>query len=82
MFLKKKLTVLKNFTKFTGKHLGWSLFFNKVARLSPATLLKKRLQHRCFPVNSLKILKNTFFIEHVWVTASEILREVQVNNSK
>ena len=26
--------VLRNFTKFTGKHLGQSLFFNKVAGLS------------------------------------------------
>ena len=27
--------VLKNFTKFTGKHLCQSLFFNKVAGLGP-----------------------------------------------
>ena len=27
-----------------------SLFFNKVAGLRPATLLKKRLWHKCFPV--------------------------------
>ena len=26
---------LKNFAKFTGKHLCWSLFFNKGAILSP-----------------------------------------------
>ena len=36
--------VLKNFTKFTRKHLCQSLFFNEFARLTPATLLKKRLQ--------------------------------------
>ena len=35
--------VLRNFTKFPGKHLCQSLFFNKVAGLRPATLLKKRL---------------------------------------
>ena len=29
-----KKSVLKNFTKFTGKHLRWSLFFNKVAGLN------------------------------------------------
>ena len=29
--------------KFTGKHLCWSLFFNKVANLRPTTLLKMRL---------------------------------------
>ena len=41
-----KKGVLKNFTKFTGKHLCQSLFFNKVA------------EYRCFPV---KIFQNTFF---------------------
>ena len=33
-----KKGVLINFTKFTEKHLCQSLFFNKVARLRPATL--------------------------------------------
>ena len=37
--------VLRNFAKFTGKHLCQSLFFNKVAGLRLATLLKKRLWH-------------------------------------
>ena len=32
---------LRNFAKFTEKHLCQSLFFNKVAGLRPATLLKK-----------------------------------------
>ena len=35
-------SVLRNFAKFTGKHLCQSLFFNNVAGLRPATLLKKR----------------------------------------
>ena len=38
----------RNFAKFTGKHLCQNLFFNKVP---PASLLKKRLWHRHFPVN-------------------------------
>ena len=59
----------KNFTKFTGKHLCQSLFFNKVAGLRPATLLKKRLWHRCFPVNFVKFLRTPFFIEHLsWLS--------------
>ena len=49
-----KKGVLTNSTKFTGKHLCHSLFFNKVAALRPATSLKKRLWHRCFPVNFAK----------------------------
>ena len=53
-----KKGVLRNFTKFTGKHLCQSLFFNKVAGLRPATfLLKKTPQHRCFPVNITKFLR-------------------------
>ena len=35
--------VLKDFAKFTGKHLCQSLFFNKDAGLRSAILLKKRL---------------------------------------
>ena len=58
--------VLENFTKFTWRHLCQSLFFNKVAGLSPATLLKKRLWHRCFPVNFVKFLRTPFFTEHLW----------------
>ena len=52
--------VLRNFTKFTGKHLYQRLFFNKVAGLSPASLLKKKLWHRCFPVNFAKFLRTGF----------------------
>ena len=38
-----KKVILKNFAKFTRKHLCQSLFFNKVAGLRSANLLKKRL---------------------------------------
>ena len=43
-----KKGVLTNVTKFKGKHLCQSLFFNKAAGLRPATSLKKRLWHRVF----------------------------------
>ena len=55
-----KKGVLRSFIKFTGKYLCQSLFFNKVAGLRAVTLLKKRLWHRCFPVNSAKFLRTTF----------------------
>ena len=64
VFCKKR--VLINFAKVTGKHLCQSLLFDKVAILRPATLLKKRLWHRCFPVNFLKFLWIPFFIERLW----------------
>ena len=56
----------KNFAKFAGKHQCQSLFFSKVAGLRCATLLKKRLWHRCFPVNFVKLLRTPFFTEHLW----------------
>ena len=33
--------------------------------LRPATLLKKRLSHRCFPVKFAKFLRTTFLSEHL-----------------
>ena len=57
-----KKGVLRHF----GKYLCQSLFLNKVVGLSPATLLKKRLWYRCFPVNFVKFLRTTFYIEHLW----------------
>ena len=54
-----KKGVLRNFSKSTGKHLCQSLFFSKVAG-ALATLLKKRLWHRCFPVNFAKFLRTPF----------------------
>ena len=53
--------VLRNFVKFTGKHLCRSLVLNKVAGLRPVTLLKKRLWHRCLPLNFTKFLKTSFY---------------------
>ena len=32
----------------------------------PATLLKKRLCHRCFPVSFAKFLRTPCFTEHLW----------------
>ena len=45
------------------KHLYWSLFLNKNSGLQSWNFIKKRLQHRCFPVNIVKfsrtrVLKN------------------------
>ena len=62
--------VPRHFPKFTGKHVCQSLFFNKVVGLRPATLLKKRPRHRCFPVNFGEFLRTpfraSFLTEHLW----------------
>ena len=49
--------VFRNFAKLTGKHLCLKLFLNKVLGLRPATLLKRILCHRCFPINFSKFLR-------------------------
>ena len=61
-----KKGVFKNFANFTRKHLCQRLFFNKVAGLRPATLLKNRLWHRKWQF--AKFSGTPFFIEHLqWV---------------
>ena len=61
-----KKAALKNLANLTGKHLCQSLFFDKVAGLRPANLLKKRLWHRCFPVKFAKILRTHFLQNTSW----------------
>ena len=46
-----KKGVLKNFAIFTGKDLCWSLFY-----VCGVNFIKKKLQHRYFPVNITKYL--------------------------
>ena len=65
MFL--KISVLKNFTIFTGKHLCWSL------------VLKMRLQHRCFPENIVKYFIKAFFCRTPLVVASVSFVELILN---
>ena len=52
-----KINALKNLAIFTGKHLCWRFFL--------INFIKKRLQHRCFPVNIAKCLSTAFYIEYI-----------------
>ena len=65
-----KKGVVRNFTKFIGKHLCLSLFFNKVAGLRPVTFIKKETLAQVFSYEFCEISNNTFFTEHLWTTAS------------
>ena len=59
------------FRKIHRKALGpESVLFNKVAGLRPVTLFKKRLWHRCFPVNFAKFKRTLFFHSSHPVAAS------------
>ena len=77
---------LKNFAIFTGKHLCWSLILIKLQALMPSNFSKKRLQHRCFPMNFAIFLRKAFFREqlrwiflNVAVNLSLILRFMQIS---
>ena len=73
MFHKKD--VLRNFAKFTGKHLCQRLFLNKVAGLRPmaCNFIKKSLA-QVFSCEFCEISKNTFFHRTPLVAASERCR--------
>ena len=43
--------------------------------MRPATLLKKRPWHRCFPVNFVEFLRTVFFTEHVWRLLLNLTKE-------
>ena len=59
-----KISVLKSFANFTGKHLCWSLFLIKLQALDPH-VTERWLQHRCFPVKFAKFLRTAFFQKHL-----------------
>ena len=54
------------------------LFFDKVADLRPATLLKNRLWHDYFPANFEKFLRTSFLKRTPPVVASAIATSVRV----
>ena len=65
------LEILQNSLEKTCARVS---FFNKVA----ATLLKKRLWHRCFPVNLAKLLRTPFFTEHLrWLLLKVCGRKIK-----
>ena len=80
MFRKK--VVFKNFTKFTVNHLSWSLCFNKVAGLQPATLLKKETPTHVFSCEFCEIFKNTIFYRTPPAAASKTTQITEVTNKR
>ena len=59
--------VLRNFAKFTGKHLCQSLYFNKVA----CNFIKIETLAQVFSCEFCDIFKNAFFTEHLQANASK-----------
>ena len=62
-----------------NKKIKHAKFFKGVER--PATLLKKRLWHRCFPVNFAKFPRTLFFYRTPQVVASENSCKINQDNS-
>ena len=62
---KMLLQISQNSQKNICARVSFSI---KLQALGPrsATLLKKRLWHRCFSVNFVKFLRTPFCIEHLW----------------
>ena len=73
-----KIGVLKNLEIFTGKHLCLSFPLIKLQALA-WNIIKKRLQHRCFPLNIAKFLRTTFFYKTPLMAASLICSK-SINN--
>ena len=55
----------KLIVNFTGKHLSWSLIIWLSCRYQISNCIKKRLQHRLFPVKFAKFLSAPCFTEHL-----------------
>ena len=66
-----KIGALKNFTKIIGKYLYQSLFLLKLQAYS-CNFIKKEASAMVCSWEFCKTFKNTFFIEHLQMTASEI----------
>ena len=56
--------VLRNFVKFTEKHLCWSLFLIK---FQACKFIEKRLQHWCFPLHAKKFLRTPILKNREWL---------------
>ena len=69
-----KIGVLRNFENLQENTCVRVSFFNKVAGLRPATLWKKKLWHRCFPVNYVRFLRTPFLTEYLrWLLLNSAL---------
>ena len=66
-----KIGLLKNFAKFTGKHLCWR----------PAASLKGD-SNTVFPREFSEIFKNMLFTEHLRATASEICSKLTIKTTE
>ena len=65
-FLCRDQNDFKNFQEISQRVFTCKKQSSKSVQWRPATLLKRRLWHRYFPVNFGKLLRTPFSIEHCW----------------
>ena len=65
-----KKDILKNFPKFTGKHLCQSLFLIKL-QTEACDFIKKETLAQVFSCKLFETFKSAFFTDHLRTTASE-----------
>ena len=59
-----KIGALKRFHNIHRKTPVLESLFNNVAGLQSYDFIKKRLKHRCFPINIAKFLRTVFFLKN------------------
>ena len=71
----RNVFLYQSFTDVLQNRCSWKIktpvlesLFTKVANLEAWNFIRKRIQHKCFPVKFEKILRARFFTEHLrWV---------------
>ena len=72
--------LLLNILQYSQENTSVGVSFNKVTTPQHCNFIKKRLQHRCFPVNITKFFKSTYFEEHLRTAASKFNTRASISN--
>ena len=70
--LRPQIRYSLKFCKFHRKTSVLESLFNKATGLKACNPIKKRLQHKCFPIKFAKFLRTLFFYKRVPTDASEV----------
>ena len=78
----RKKSAFKKLALFTGKHLRWNLFVNEDAALQSCSIMKKRLQSRCFPIKIAKFLRTLVFDSQITHTGVDYFGPITTKRGK
>ena len=80
-----KISVLKNFANFSGKHLCWNIFLIKLLALRPATLFKTGSKTCVFFVTFAKFDEHILYMTPIfhWLLLNEaIVKRIMKEHSR